>query len=318
MLFSIIVPVYNVEKYIEKCLSSLKRQIKFDEYEVIVVNDGSKDGSEEIVRHFCDTYDNFKLINQKNGGLSDARNTGVKNSKGDYIIFLDGDDFFSENALEKLSQEIKQHNFPDIIYTYYTNVVGNQNKVKHNFYSQVDKLYDSKEFMKYELKRRWLPIAACFGVYKRTLLIDNDLMFCKGILHEDERWSPIVLLKSQTVYTSDASFYHYVRHENSITTQKDRTQNGIDIIYTAVYLQKVAIDIEDKELRKLFLNLIAMLYLKGTTIGNLYRKGYKKYIDRKFPIKNACTKKDIIKSLLFLISPVSYKKVESIVTEKIV
>ena len=115
MLFSIIVPVYNVEKYIEKCLSSLKRQINFDEYEVIVVNDGSKDGSEEIVKHFCETYDNFKLINQKNGGLSDARNTGIKNAKGDYVIFLDGDDFFSENALEILSQEIKQHNFPDII-----------------------------------------------------------------------------------------------------------------------------------------------------------------------------------------------------------
>ena len=163
MIFSIIVPVYNVEKYIEKCLSSLIGQIKFDEYEVIVVNDGSKDGSEEIVRHFCETYDNFMLINQKNGGLSDARNTGIKNAKGDYVIFLDGDDFFSENALEKLSQEIKQHNFPDIIYTYYTNVVENQKKVKHNFYSQVDKLYDSKEFMKYELKRRWLPIAACFG-----------------------------------------------------------------------------------------------------------------------------------------------------------
>ena len=76
MLFSIIVPVYNVEKYIEKCLSSLKRQINYDEYEVIVVNDGSKDGSEEIVRHFCEIHENFKLINQKNGGLSDARNTG--------------------------------------------------------------------------------------------------------------------------------------------------------------------------------------------------------------------------------------------------
>ena len=157
-----------------------------------------------------------------------------------------------------------------------------------------------------------------FGVYKRTLLIDNDLMFYKGILHEDERWSPIVLLKSHTVYTSEADFYHYVRHENSITTKKDRTQNGIDIIDTAVYLQKIAYDVQDDELRRLFLNRIAMLYLKGTTIGNLYRKDYKSHIDRKFPIKNSCTMKDIIKSLLFFISPVLYKKIESVVTKQIV
>lgn len=316
MLFSIIVPVYNVEKYIEKCLSSIKRQINFKDYEVVVINDGSKDRSEEIVKQFCGKYDNFKLINQKNGGLSDARNTGIKNAKGDYIIFLDGDDYFSDNALYKLSQEIKQNNYPDIIYTFYTMVEENQKKVKHNYFSQVGKLYASNEFMKYELMHRWLPIAACFGIYKRTLLIDNDLMFYKGILHEDERWSPIVLLKSQTVYTSDCDFYHYVRHENSITTKKDRTQNGLDIIDTAVYLQKIAMDIKDNELKKLFLNRIAMLYLKGTTIGNLHRKDYKQYIDRKFPIKNACTKKDIIKSLLFFISPVLYKKIESIALEK--
>ena len=89
--FSIIIPVYNVENYIKKCLDSVFAQTEKD-YEVIVVNDGTKDNSMDIVKNY-----DVKIVNQKNQGLSEARNTGLKNAKGEYILFLDSDDYIEKN-----------------------------------------------------------------------------------------------------------------------------------------------------------------------------------------------------------------------------
>ena len=94
--FSIVIPVYNVEKYIKKCLDSVANQ-SFKDYEVIVVNDGTKDNSMDIVKEY-----DFKVVNQKNMGLSEARNTGVKSSTGEYIIFLDSDDYIEKDLLKDL------------------------------------------------------------------------------------------------------------------------------------------------------------------------------------------------------------------------
>ena len=98
---SLIIPVYNVQEYIEKALQSVVNQT-FKDFEVIIVNDGSKDQSVEIVKKFIRKYDNFRLINQENQGLSGARNTGLKEAKGEYIAFIDSDDFIENNFLEEL------------------------------------------------------------------------------------------------------------------------------------------------------------------------------------------------------------------------
>ena len=105
--FSIIIPVYNVEKYLKKCLDSVFNQT-YKDYEVIVVNDGTKDNSMDIVKDYA-----VKVINQKNQGLSAARNAGVKKATGDYLIFLDSDDYWEKGLLKELSKSLK--NNPDLI-----------------------------------------------------------------------------------------------------------------------------------------------------------------------------------------------------------
>ena len=113
--FSIIVPVYNVEKYIEECLNSILKQ-NYKNYEVIVINDGSLDKSGEICENFSKKNFNFKVIHVKNGGLSSARNIGIKKALGEYILFLDGDDFIAKNCLEDIDNLIKKNNSTDIVF----------------------------------------------------------------------------------------------------------------------------------------------------------------------------------------------------------
>ena len=122
--FSIIIPVYNVEKYIGKCLDSIMNQT-YKDYEVIIVNDGTKDHSMEIVKDY-----DVKVINQKNQGLSAARNRGVKEATGDYILFIDSDDYIEKDLLKELNKSLK--NNPDLV----------------RF--QVQEVYDNGKIMKYE------------------------------------------------------------------------------------------------------------------------------------------------------------------------
>ena len=110
--FSIIVPVYNTEKYLEKCLYSVFKQ-DFKDYEVVVVNDGSTDNSEKIIETYGKKYENLKYFFKENGGLSSARNYGVLKSSGDYLLFLDSDDFYSEGFLKELSKYI--YNDVDVV-----------------------------------------------------------------------------------------------------------------------------------------------------------------------------------------------------------
>ena len=112
--FSIIVPVYNVEKYLEDCLDSILKQT-YDDFEVIVVNDGSTDNSQKVIDNYAKRDNRIKAFKKKNGGVSDARNYGISKAKGEYFIFVDSDDTINDKLLEKLDKEIKKYDEIDLI-----------------------------------------------------------------------------------------------------------------------------------------------------------------------------------------------------------
>lgn len=313
MKFSIIVPMYNVELYLDKCIDSLLSQT-YNDYEIILIDDCSSDNTLNIARKWSLKSTKIVLIEKsKNSGLSDTRNIGIKRSCGDYLLFVDSDDYIEKDTLKNMYDIIFETK-ADIIYAgFFQEYPNNISIKKYGYNSKPDKLYNTEEYMYSELESRNLFAAAAFGVYKRDLITDNCLFFKIGILHEDEHWTPRLLMNSSTIFLSSYHFYHYVKREGSITTKKDRTQNGLDLINTCIELKKYSlIHLKDSYLQKLYNNQLAKLYMKAVCIGELDYKTYRHVVDRFFPIKNAYKIYDIAKALLFMTSISLYKRIDKL------
>lgn len=309
MFLSIIVPAYNVETYITKCLNSLLNQTT-DDYEIVVINDGSTDKTGEIIEQkYKDKVTYVKK--EKNSGLSDTRNLGMQLATGEYIIFVDGDDYVESNCVEKIKEQIKRNPEIDVIYTGHYKEKNGECVEYKGFESESDKMWKAEEFLISELGKRKFPVPACFAVYKKIFLIENNLKFTTGIYHEDELWSAEVVLKAKNVMTSDIRYYHYVLRAGSITQKKDLTQNGLDVIFICNKMINMLDEIKNPLLKKLFANHIAMLYMKGMSRGRLYRKQYRNKFDKQIPIKYAYFFKDKLKAVLFVVSPYLYYIIDS-------
>lgn len=300
MFLSVIVPAYNVEQYIDKCIESLINQ-DIDDYEIIIVNDASTDKTVDKVINWKN--DRIIFVNkEKNSGLSSTRNEGMKIAKGKYIAFVDSDDYLEFNSFSKLKKQIEDMKEIDAIYMGYYLHRYNRIEKYYDFYSEKNRKFKATSFLKYELKHRGIPVPACFAVYRREFLEKNNILFRVGILHEDELWSPTILFKADLVATTNICIYHYIIRSGSITQKKDRTQNGIDKLYICKQLFEMTKSQLDENVKKLMNNHISMLYMKAMCEGKLYRKPYSQKIDRTFPIKNVCFLKDIVKGILFAIS----------------
>lgn len=208
MKFSIVIPVYNVEKYIAKCLDSIKNQT-YDNYEVIIVNDGTKDNSVSVINKYL-SDSRFTLYNKENGGLSDARNYGVKYVKGDYIIFVDSDDYIDENLLSKLNDILKEKEY-DII-KYKINIVDdNSNLIRKELSNLQSGEINLTEILTFEYSE-----PAWTYAYNKNFFIKNKFMYPKGRIHEDFGLTPYILVKTSSIYYMDYYGYNYVQRENSI------------------------------------------------------------------------------------------------------
>ena len=314
MFISVVVPVYNVEKYLEKCLQSLIEQC-YSDMEIVVVDDKSTDRSLCIAKKY-EKYNNVKVISkEKNTGLSDSRNVGIRESRGQYIMFLDSDDYVEDGCIFKIQEIVKKENEPDIVYFGYSEEYESTNEkyIKYGYVSQKDKIYTGEEFAIAELKQRNLYAAACFGIYNREFIVRNNLYFESGLLHEDELWTPQVILRANKVYTSDYVFYHYLRRKGSITRSGNKTKHGQDMLCICKKLDILANEIKNPELKKYMDNHIAMLYMKGMTEGRLYQTNME--IDRFYPLRKVCFKKDRVKAILFAFSLRLYYRINIMKTQ---
>lgn len=204
---SIIVPVYNTEKYLEKCLNSLLKNIP-QKAEVIVVNDGSPDNSESIIKKFEEKYpDIVKYFKKQNGGLSDAKNFGISKATGKYITFVDSDDYVDEN-MHKEMLELAMKKDADVVYCDVEQVYENgDSHISHctNFKRDTDyfKLIDAP-----------LMAASWNKIIKKDLY--TDFTFPVGLNNEDIAVTPILLAKAKSIYKIDKPFYKYFQRSGSI------------------------------------------------------------------------------------------------------
>jgi len=216
---SIIIPVYNVEPYIQECLESIINQTLTDGLECIMVDDCGQDSSIAIAeRIIADYHGNikFSIINHPfNKGLSGARNTGLKAASGDYVCFVDSDDKLSPDCIEKLTEPLRSAKYDMVIGDYC--VDGGDDVFMH--LSLPEGEYSRRDVIA-ALKRNnlWYPMA--WGkLYKKQFLLDNGLFFCEGILNEDELFSSELACVIKTMYClPDANTYIYKVRDNSIMT----------------------------------------------------------------------------------------------------
>lgn len=243
---SIIVPVYNVENYLAKCLGSLVNQTH-QNVEILVINDGSRDNSGEIIKSFEDKYpDKIKAFSKDNGGLSDARNFGIDRATGDYIGFVDSDDYVTETMFEEMLHLAQKHRAEIVI--------CNIQKVDENG-SVTQKLTQIPNMPeKIKLEDHFsvfsdISYFACNKLFKKELF--NQKRFKKGVHFEDIQLIPQLLLECETIAQTQNFHYQYLERTDSIT--KTHTEKGLDILKAvqdveSVFSQSVYAH-KEKELR---------------------------------------------------------------------
>lgn len=257
MKLSIIIPIYNVEKYIERTLySCLNQSGNHAEYEVIAVNDGTPDGSMNIVRRYASQYHNLLIIEQENQGLSAARNTGLRAASGEYVWFVDSDDWVSADALSKLSSYMDGKN--DEIVFGATNVTDDGGKtlsVVNSF-----KQHHQKHYSGVECWRRGIQqiSASVFAVYRKDFLLTHGLFFKKGFIHEDVEFCPKAsYLSSQTLYLADSLYF--VRQNPASLTRSVNPKGSYDYIKLCYFLKSfMEKEVRESDIKVLFHRLIAL------------------------------------------------------------
>jgi glycosyltransferase involved in cell wall biosynthesis len=232
-LISIVIPVYNVEKYLEKCLKSVLSQ-NFTDYEIILVNDGSKDNSLKICNSFVQLDDRIKLIEKENGGLSDARNFGINHSTGKYIIFLDSDDYWREKTALNLVVEKLAKTYDVVLFKYQEyNVVQDKIIQKQTIPFNIDNLNDDKNLIIKKLfEDHNFPGSAWRLLINRKFLLANNLYFQKGIKSEDIDWLINVFINLKTITGVDDDFYIYLKNRPGSITNTANYKSFLDLFYS--------------------------------------------------------------------------------------
>ena len=257
---SIIIPVYNVEKYLRRCLDSVLNQT-FTDWQAICVNDGSPDGSGEILAEFAARDSRFIIVNKENGGLSDARNAGLPHATGEYIMYLDSDDFIHPQTME-IAYHMARRDNSDIVSFTYDRVYRPQLMVRHVLGMDTDGVIPRAMHKKYNVnkiktrvtddvyqyateyahnafnpRRHWL-IKHCQvwkNMYRRELIADTP--FIKGILFEDFPWWSAIMLKNPKVTITALPLYFYVPNFGGIVLSSKQLRilqslcTGIDSAY---------------------------------------------------------------------------------------
>lgn len=232
MLLSIVIPVYNVEKYIAATLDSVfSQQVDENEYEIIVVNDGTPDNSMSIVESYSVEHSNLKIVNQENQGLSGARNAGLSEAKGDYVWFVDSDDRITPDGMVIVKNTISTHPGHDLYGFGIVTVKEDSGEMKHlspfsNWYSGCP--YNREMTFRDMGSNIFGPVARY--IYRRKWLIDSGLSFWKGLLHEDLDFLPKAFACANDMWFVESDIYMYLERCNGSIMSTIKMKSYYDIL----------------------------------------------------------------------------------------
>lgn len=216
---SVIVPVYNVQKYLRKCLNSLVKQT-FKDIEIIAVNDGSTDDSEEILKEYAEKYDKFSYYNKENGGLSDARNFGLKHANGRYVAFVDSDDYVDRTMYEKMYNKALENNYDYVECDFYW-VYQNKNRLDRGI-----RYKNKNEMLLYGRVVAWNKLI------KKDVITE---LFPKGLYFEDIEFFYKLIPNINDFAFVDEPLVYYVQRENSQSKEQSYKTAQIFNIFDNVF-----------------------------------------------------------------------------------
>lgn len=224
MKVSVIIPVYNVELYLEECLNSILNQ-NFDSYEVIAINDGSTDNSLDILKKYSQNYSNLVIIDKSNVGVGDCRNKGLEIAKGEYIYFLDSDDYVDKNLLNKVYNIAKKGNYDMVSWGFY-------------FINQDGKIIGEQALKTTEAKSKILndwPVV-WNKLFKKDVIIKSGVLFPISLWHQDLATIPFYILEaSRCIYLNEKLHYYRVIRKGNITHSFGKKSYDIFKVLTILY-----------------------------------------------------------------------------------
>lgn len=302
---SIIVPVYKVEKELDRCVQSLQKQT-YKNIEIILVDDGSPDCCPKLCDQYALEDNRIRVIHKENGGLSDARNTGLNLAVGEYVLYVDSDDYIELDACERFVDVIKMQDV-DI-------VVGNAIMEKPDACEMMvhtatpsGVLYDAKDFIKKAICAYQWYAPACFNLYRRNYLLENKLYFKKGIYFEDVQMLPRVFLPAKKIACIDGIFYHYIIRENSIMTSEKDEKKKNDSIQNLREWKIIFDKVQDLELQKCLYGMLLKCYLHECRLYNI-TKWKIEQMNLSFVWKYGLSLKEKLKGSMFALFPWLYVK----------
>lgn len=271
VFFSFIIPAFNVADYLHYCIDSVLDS-NYNFYEILIIDDGSTDRTGEIADYYANNYSNIKVFHKTNGGLSDARNYGIKNAKGDYIIFLDSDDAITVNVLEDLNNIIQNTPYnPDIIITELTNTYDML--TKENITFDIPSSNKKEEVLKFVFGIKANTFPAPQYICRRDFILENNLYFEKGFLHEDNGWTPLAFVKATYYnYYNKVWYFRRIGRNGSITSSINSKRAFDAIELTVSNIKSPLFNMISNQTKKIMFNTMVSSSLSGLLMFNRYSK----------------------------------------------
>lgn len=233
MLISIVINGYNTRDYIRQCVDSALNQ-DFDDYEIVIVDDGSTDDSAQIGKELAAKYDKVKSYSKLNGGLADARNFGLERASGEYILYVDGDDYIEPNSISRIWKKCVEQGKPDIVFLQALRLYEDGSAKKYDTHMDYTELSrNSEDALIYISERDMYPAGAWRKLIRRKFLNDNGIRFKKGQSPEDYEWSIQTFLKAQTFGCCNSKYYYY-RQKRKGSISNTPSENSVATLFQII------------------------------------------------------------------------------------
>lgn len=279
-LLSIVVPVYNVERYIRGCLNSLIEVDRNINVEIIIVNDGSKDSSIDVAKSYLPYFHMAKIVSQENQGLSAARNTGFRHANGNYLYFLDSDDYLNVQEFCLLYEKMLKSGADCAVGDYYYVCNGSKQYSNLRINTQVDLLLNGKDFFCDYYSKIDTPVWRC--IYRKEFLEKERMFFSVGIEHEDVNWSPKVYVLSNAVLYVPIPIYNYVIRNNSIqhSTFTHKKRDSLIFVYSDLLSFFSNQDVKLQKASNRIITNFAFVIMGLSLTNNIYTNEVRRNITR--------------------------------------